>query len=179
MQDAGFLPADNAKLKFDLTETERNKRIRHATMDWSSFSGTGFLGRESFLDQDLSFDPAMEQDVGAWPQQRSELNSSLRKTEKSLPAFSHDVTPHELQPIAVDAAFFEAWADTLVASGWQRDELKASAWVFVQFRARPKHDVDPATDLRLRGDGRTEERWVLFEEVIPADCACAFSSHTR
>ena len=142
-------------------------------MDWSAFSGTGFLGRESFIDQDLSFDPAMEQDVGAWPQQRSELTSSLRKAEKALPAFAHDVTPHELQPIAVDATFFEAWADTLVASGWQRDELKASAWVFVQLRARPKHDVDPATGMRVLGDGRTEERWVLFEEIIPADCACA------
>ena len=71
--------------------------------------------------------------------------------------------------MAVDEAFFEAWADALVASGWTRDEMKESSWVLIQYRCRPKGDVDPLTGMPLTGDGRMEERWVLVEEMVPAN----------
>lgn len=67
----------------------------------------------------------------------------------------------------VDDNFFEAWADICVSSGWQRDEIKESNWALIQYRARPR---DGRVQLSSSGgsDGRTEEAWMLIEEVVPA-----------
>lgn len=136
-------------------------------MDWSSFQGAGFAGRETFVPTDLQFSKTLEQTVVSWPEEKKELARKLRKTDKSLPSFPYDVTPHEEQPVLVDDNFFEAWADVLVASGWARDEIKESNWVLVQYRAKPR-DGRAQLNGSVGSDGRSEEVWMLIEESIPA-----------
>jgi hypothetical protein len=67
----------------------------------------------------------------------------------------------------VDEAFFETWCDVLISSGWQRDQIKASNWVLIQYRCRPKEAS--ASPVPPGADGRTAERWFLIEELVPKE----------
>ncbi|KAM0755737.1 hypothetical protein T439DRAFT_341384 [Meredithblackwellia eburnea MCA 4105] len=165
----GFNDIDSGKLQFDLTESERSIiKAKHDTLDWFTFESSGFGGRETFAPEDLIFHQNIAARVQQWPASQQAINERLRETERMLPPFPYDTTPHEEGRILVDINFFEAWADVLVSGGWARDELKESSFALVQWKSRPRDGELPkgrVTD----GDDRTEERWVLIEEFVPKE----------
>ncbi|CAH7668603.1 hypothetical protein PPACK8108_LOCUS3125 [Phakopsora pachyrhizi] len=165
----GFQEPDSKKLEFDLTESERSRRKqKHDTMDWDSFAGNGFLGRETYLPNDLNFNTDFTRTVSVWPEEKKVLSKKLIKTNKSLPAFPYDIRPVEENSIYVDENFFESWADVLIGSGWTRDEFKKVSWAIVNFKSKPSRSLD----LQLGShstDGRVDDLWVLFEEVVPPE----------
>ncbi|GAA6047802.1 hypothetical protein JCM3770_004650 [Rhodotorula araucariae] len=165
--EIGFTDVDSAKLEFDLTEGEREayKRKRD-TMDWNTFQSAGF-SHEVFAPGHLVFHHTLNQRVNTWPSSAKAIDQRLRQAEQALPPFPYDTTPREEGRIAVDATFFEAWADVLVGGGWARDELKESSFALIQWRARPR-DGD-LSRVKPGGDPRTEERWVLVEEFVPRE----------
>jgi hypothetical protein len=99
------------------------------------------------------------------------LNDRVRATEKLLPAFPYDTTPHEEPRLTIDSLFFETWADVLVGGGWARDELKESSFALIQWKSRPRVvDVGKSKSPgSVTGDPRTEDKWVLVEEFVPRD----------
>ncbi|KAG0148230.1 hypothetical protein CROQUDRAFT_90562 [Cronartium quercuum f. sp. fusiforme G11] len=151
------------KLEFDLEESEKLKRRqRHNTMDWDSFAGNGFFGRETFIPNELEFNSNLNQTIQNWPIEQKVLNKKISKASKHLPQLkSLDPLPQELKPILLDENFFEAYADALVCSGWARDELKEVSWALVHYKSR-SINCDP-------NDERNDDMWVLFEEVVPAE----------
>ena len=164
---SGFAPTAPEKLKFDLRESERTtRRAKHETLDWSQFSDLGFNNREVYLDSDLTFDSLLSESVETWPEEKKKIYAKLKKTEKELPSFPYDITPAERPSILVDELFFQAWADTLVSSGWAREEIKESNWVLIHWKARP---LQMSPDQMMKGDGRTQERWCLLEENVPEE----------
>ncbi|BGP44695.1 hypothetical protein JCM10450v2_000509 [Rhodotorula kratochvilovae] len=165
--EIGFTDVDSTKLEFDLTEGEREavKRKRD-TMDWSTFESAGF-SHEVFAPGHLVFHHTLNQRVSTWPSSAKAIDQRLRQAEQALPPFPYDTTPREEGRIAVDATFFEAWADVLVGGGWARDELKESSFALIQWKARPR-DGD-LSRVKPGGDPRTEERWVLVEEFVPRE----------
>lgn len=160
----GFQEPDAKKLEFDLTESERQKRRqKHDTLDWEAFAGNGFAGRETYEPKELQFNTDLSKTVTTWPSEKKELTKKLVKTNKALPPFPYDITPKEANPLFVDDNFFEAWADVLISSGWSREELKEVSWALVHYKCKPLRSQD--LDLNL-SDGRTDDVWVLFEEVV-------------
>ncbi|KAK9899637.1 hypothetical protein P389DRAFT_207285 [Cystobasidium minutum MCA 4210] len=168
---SGFAPPDAAKLRFDLTESERaNRRRKHETIDWTTFENSGFQGRETFLDDDLNFNPGANDPVNK-EDLLSEARAKLiaergRNVEKSLPVFNYDITPQEERSIQVDKQFLEVYSDVLCSSGWAREEVKESSWALIQFRTRPLNTNRPVS---AGSDGRSDDTWFLVEEVVPAD----------
>lgn len=167
----GFLEPDRKKLEFDLTESERLKRRqKHDTMDWDSFAGSGFLGRETYMPTDLQFNTDFSKTVATWPNEKKMLSKKLTKTNKALPAFPYDITPVEQEPLFVDENFFEAWADALVSSGWSRDEFKDVSWVLINYKCKPANHLDVEFQpTSTNQDGRTDDIWILFVEVVPPE----------
>lgn len=125
---AGFSPEPQDKLKFDLNESarQRHRGPQRVTRNWNDFSESGFLGQD-VLDKDLSFNPDLQDTIASLPNDKARFEKLVRKTEKGLPEFPYDVTPHEGRPILMDEYFFETWADVLVSSGWLRDEIKGQS----------------------------------------------------
>ncbi|GAA5918830.1 hypothetical protein JCM1841_002760 [Sporobolomyces salmonicolor] len=167
--EIGFQDVDSKKLEFDLTEGERNPvKQKHETMDWSTFETSGFAGRELFAPTDLVFQQSLKQRVNTWPSAAKTLDDRLRATEKLLPSFPYDTTPHEEPRLLVDVLFFEAWADVLVGGGWARDELKESSFALIQWKSRPR-EGELSRGRVVGNDQRTEDRWVLVEEFVPRE----------
>ena len=79
------------------------------TMDWETFTGSGFRGRDIFLDMDLAFDPAVNDSQGGLLSQNhpNELVGKARNFEKTLPAFNRDITLMEKRAIQADKHFIE------------------------------------------------------------------------
>lgn len=156
-------------------ESDRQaRRKKHETIDWSSFENSGFAGRETFLDADLSFDlSALDQsnheDLLS-EQHRKLVAAKAKAFEKTLPPFTWDIQPREERSIQVDKQFFEVFSDVLCSSGWTRDEVKESNWALVQYKTRPKDMPRPPS---VGNDGRSEETWFLVEEVVPAEYRAA------
>ncbi|KNZ61524.1 uncharacterized protein VP01_1389g5 [Puccinia sorghi] len=174
----GFQEPDAKKLEFDLEETSSAKlKAKRETMDWDSFSGAGFLGRETYRPTDLDF----KVDIQHTPPPSNPPSNSkkgftkkLIKNSRSPAAFPHDTTPIELPSILVDENFFEAWADILVSSGWSRDELKEVSWVLIHCKCKPAdHKEFEFRPTALNPDGRNDDMWTLFEEVVPPECRTA------
>ncbi|GJN91519.1 hypothetical protein Rhopal_004542-T1 [Rhodotorula paludigena] len=164
----GFQDVDEKKLEFDLSEGEREAvRRKRDTMDWSTFETAGFT-HEVFAPTHLVFHHTLNQRVNTWPSSQQQLTQRLKEAEKALPPFPYDTTPREHARVTVDADFFETWADVLVGGGWARDELKESSFALIQWKARPR-EGDPIRGKSSTGDARTEERWVLVEEVVPRE----------
>lgn len=133
---------------------------------------SGFAGRELFAPNDLVFQQTLSQRVNTYPTTSKSLNDRLRATEKQLPAFPYDTSPHEEPRTAVDSLFFEAWADVLVGGGWARDELKESSFALIQWKSRPRvTDIGKSRSpgSSTSGDPRTEDSWVLVEEFVPRE----------
>ncbi|KAK4700314.1 hypothetical protein P7C70_g5934, partial [Phenoliferia sp. Uapishka_3] len=167
--ELGFSDVETGKLEFDLTESERtNIRAQRESLDWGTFASSGFGGRETFAPQDLIFRQNLIAKIQTYPASQSALNQRLREAEKQLPAFPYDTTPHEEGRILVDINFFEAWADVLVSSGWARDELKESSFALIQWKSRVR-DGELPRGRPMENDDRTEERWILVEEVVPRE----------
>ncbi|GAA5962875.1 hypothetical protein JCM21900_005642 [Sporobolomyces salmonicolor] len=167
--EIGFQDVDSKKLEFDLTEGERNPvKQKHETMDWSTFETSGFAGRELFAPTDLVFQQSLKQRVNTWPSAAKTLDDRLRATEKLLPSFPYDTTPHEEPRLLIDVLFFEAWADVLVGGGWARDELKESSFALIQWKSRPR-EGELSRGRVVGNDQRTEDRWVLVEEFVPRE----------
>ncbi|GAA5846946.1 hypothetical protein JCM3766R1_004024 [Sporobolomyces carnicolor] len=171
--ELGFSDVDEKKLEFDLTESERAvPTTPKKPIDWDTFEMSGFAGRELFAPNDLVFQQTLSQRVNTYPTTSKSLNDRLRATEKQLPAFPYDTSPHEEPRIAVDSLFFEAWADVLVGGGWARDELKESSFALIQWKSRPRvTDIGKSRSPgnSTTGDPRTEDSWVLVEEFVPRE----------
>lgn len=103
------------------------------------------------------------------PTTQAAISERLRATEKMLPAFSYDTTPHEEGRIKIAADFLEAWADILVSSGWAFAELKSSSFALVQWKSRPRAGDTAKGRATIEGDLRTEDHWVLAEEFVPQE----------
>ena len=189
--DNGFAPPDQNKLRFDLTgkllqlkcnsnlthaaESDRQARQKkHETIDWSSFESSGFAGRETFLDTDLSFvvgaNDLNKQDDLLSEQHKKLIAAKAKAFEKTLPPFTWDIQPREERSIQVDKQFFEVFSDVLCSSGWTRDEMKESNWALLQYKTRPKDLDKPPSPGK---DGRTTETWYLVEEIVPAEYRAA------
>ncbi|GAA5950992.1 hypothetical protein JCM3765_004649 [Sporobolomyces pararoseus] len=174
--ELGFSDVDEKKLEFDLTESERAvPTVPKQAMDWDTFETSGFAGRELFAPNDLVFQQNLSQRVNTYPSTAKSLNDRLRATEKLLPAFPYDTTPHEEPRVTIDNLFFEAWADVLVGGGWARDELKESSFALIQWKSRPrvgdvgKGRASNGGSMTATGDPRTGDSWVLVEEFVPRD----------
>ncbi|GAA93967.1 uncharacterized protein L969DRAFT_98315 [Mixia osmundae IAM 14324] len=166
-KDVGFSASLQDQLKFDLTESERAERKnRHQTLDWSTFSSSGFSDRESYLPGDLDFDTKVSQSVDHWPQERRDLTARMRKTEAGLPSFPYDITPREQGVVNVDELFVEAWADVLISSGWTRDELKPTSWALLQYKTR-RHSAN--LESSLLGNEASGNAWYLMIETVPQE----------
>lgn len=164
---SGFKDVDRNKLEFDLTEGERETlRQKRQSVDWQTFETAGFGEREAFGAHDLIFHQSIAQQVKGWSSHQQTLDTQVRQTEKALPAFKHDTTPHERARVTVDANFFESWADVLVGSGWMRDEMKEWNWALIQYKARPR-DGEAGRNSPGKTDDRIASRWVLVEEQVP------------
>lgn len=160
--ERGFKDDVSAKLEFDLTESERNpKVVNRQTLDWSTFTDSGFGGRETFSSTDLIFRQNISAQVKTGPSQQQRLTQRLRETEAMLPAFPYDTTAQEIGRIQIDALFFEAWADVLVSGGWARDELKESNFALLHWKARGgPRDNEVSNE---------NARYCLVEEIVPVE----------
>lgn len=168
--ESGFQDVDSKKLEFDLTEGDREKaRRKRDTLDWSTFETAGFAGREVFGSDDLVFHQNIGQRVTTWPSSQKDITQRLREAERALPPFPYDTTPHEEGRIAIDALFFEAWADVLVGGGWAHDELKEHSFALIQWKMRPRTGWQATMSAPRDDDPRTEERWFLVEEYVPRE----------
>ena len=134
-----FISRSRLRVRAIVAESERqNRRKRHETIDWTAFENSGFAGRETFLDNDLNFNPGANSLVTygapglprpgqlrstASPssknanaldvldeEHRKFLANKARSIEKSLPPFNFDITPREERPIQVDKQFLEVFA---------------------------------------------------------------------
>ncbi|MBW0485347.1 hypothetical protein O181_025062 [Austropuccinia psidii MF-1] len=163
--DKGFQEPDSNKLEFKLSERQTNgftKTIKRSTIDWDSFTGNGFLGRESYTPNDLEFNTSFKETVTTWPTERKNITKKLAKVAEALPPFPYDITPVEQAQIYVDENFFEVWADVLISSGWSREEFKQVNWVLVNYKS--KH-TSPTLHHQIKND----DVWILFEEIVPSD----------
>ncbi|PLW23908.1 hypothetical protein PCASD_13481 [Puccinia coronata f. sp. avenae] len=174
----GFQEPDAKKLQFNLDESSNAKlKAKRETMDWDSFMGAGFLGRETFQATDLDFDASIQHTAPppiSPPTSKRIIPKKLTKTSRNPTAFPYDTTPIELSSLFVDENFFEAWADVLVSSGWSRDDPKEVRWVLIYCKCKPadyqEFEFRPTA---LNPDGRNDDKWALFEEVVPPEYQAA------
>jgi hypothetical protein len=87
--------------------------------------------------------------------QRNDLRSTLPHPYKPLFSLSAPASTSTLFPRT----------DRMVGGGWARDELKESSFALLHWKARSRDGDLP----RAGVDPRTEERWVLVEEVVPRE----------
>jgi hypothetical protein len=170
----GFQEPDAKKLQFNLDESSNAKlKMKRETMDWDAFTGAGFIGRETYQPGDLELNANVRKIASpliAPPMPKKGMSKKLIKTSRSPSMFSYDATPIELPSIYVDENFFEAWADVLVSSGWCHDELKEVSWVLIHCKCKPAdHQEFEFRPTPLNPDGRNDDMWALFEEVIPPE----------
>lgn len=193
----GFTAPDQAKLAFDLHESERKARMQgRQSVQWSQFERSGFSLKDDGLESVLAFDDLLQQDVKRWPEERAELLDKLRKTDKAMPPFPYDTTPCVISSPSLDSeatgqwvqkpfsrmddVFPEVYADILLGNGWSnRDELthRNANFVIVQYKSRPSPSTvgaqgagaTNATQASLHElDERTDAAWFVIEEVVPA-----------
>lgn len=179
----GFEETDASKLRFDLTESQRNaRRARPKTMVWSDFAEAGFGGvaDEDSLDSILAFDAQLKSNLEERPDEREALLLRLKEVEARLPAFNYPTEPVVLSspsrpgkvPDQFDPMFAEVWADYLVGSGWSnRDELshRPANFVVLQYKSVKTHSsgaVGGGKD-EEDSDPRTEGAWFVIEEIVP------------
>ncbi|KAA1126462.1 hypothetical protein PGTUg99_017594 [Puccinia graminis f. sp. tritici] len=170
----GFQEPDAKKLQFNLDESSNAKlKMKRETMDWDAFTGAGFIGRETYQPTDLELNANVRKIASpliAPPMPKKSMSKKLIKTSRSPSVFSYDTTPIELPSIYVDENFFEAWADVLVSSGWCHDELKEVSWVLIHCKCKPAdHQEFEFRPTPVNPDGRNDDMWALFEEVIPPE----------
>ncbi|KAH9817836.1 hypothetical protein DFH28DRAFT_960877 [Melampsora americana] len=150
------------KLEFDLDESEKQRRRqRRETMDWDSFAGNGFAGRETFTSKELLFNTNVSNKVNNWSIEEKDISKKLSKTNKILPPFPYDIEPIELPKILVDDNFFEAWVDALISSVGHLIQYKS------KFNTPSPKSIP--TNSFGNNDTRFDEMWVLFEEVVPEE----------
>ncbi|OAV98963.1 hypothetical protein PTTG_02473 [Puccinia triticina 1-1 BBBD Race 1] len=177
----GFQEPDAKKLQFNLDESSNAKmKMKRETMDWDSFTGAGFIGRETYQPADLDFNTNISNTPPPRitpPLPKKGISKKLIKNSRSPSVFAYDTTPIELPSLFVDENFFEAWADVLVSSGWCHDELKEVSWVLIHCKCKPadyqEFEFRPTP---LNPDGRNDDMWALFEEVVPAEYQAAQTS---
>ncbi|KAH9456022.1 hypothetical protein Pst134EB_012243 [Puccinia striiformis f. sp. tritici] len=174
----GFQEPDGKKLEFNLDESSNAKlKMKRQTMDWDSFTGAGFIGRETYRPTDLDFNANIQKTPPpstAPSCSKRGLSKKLIKTSKAPSVFDYDTTPNELPSLFVDENFFEAWADVLISSGWCRDELKEVSWALIHCKCKPAdHQEYEFRPTPSNPDGRNDDMWALFEEVIPAEYQAA------
>lgn len=176
----GFQEPDAKKLQFDLNESSTaSLKMKRDTMDWDSFTGSGFIGRETYRPADLAFNSNIQMTAScptpsSWPAAKKGISKKLIKNSRSPTVYPFDTTPSELPSLYVDENFFEAWADVLVGSGWCRDELKEVSWALVHCKCKPADYQDfEFRPTPLNPDGRNEDMWALFEELMPPDVRAA------
>jgi hypothetical protein len=85
----GFADQLQPKLQFDLLESERvHRKAKRNTLEWSAFAQSGFAERETFLAQDLVFDPALTTSVSSSGERQKQIGQKVRKMEKAcVPPF--------------------------------------------------------------------------------------------
>ncbi|KAE9401015.1 hypothetical protein BT96DRAFT_621482 [Gymnopus androsaceus JB14] len=193
-ENAGFggLGVDDKsekKLQFDLTESARAVRtVKRETLDWSSFSSSGFSRSDAPLETALvlSVPPQLSLNTSSISSPSSsppitpiEANKKLRKKKTSggPPAFSWDPEPVLGPEQIIEEAFVDVWCDLLQGSGWGEGlhmhpvDSRPCNWALVEFKALPFDDAGRplSEDYSSDSDPRTSTSLLLLEEYVPGE----------
>lgn len=83
------------------------------SLDWETFSGSGFRGRDTVLEMDLAFDPTVNDNLSkagsSSPNHHGEIVRKAKMLDKALPPFNYDITPKEERSIQLDKHFLEVF----------------------------------------------------------------------
>ncbi|KAJ4470941.1 hypothetical protein J3R30DRAFT_3686098 [Lentinula aciculospora] len=180
------------KLQFDLTESARATRtIKRETLDWSSFTSSGFSRSDTPLQTalQLSVPPQLSLSTsltplnspsssGSSPPMTPSESKKLRKKGKNgAPTFSWDVEPVLGPEQIIEEAFLDVYCDLIRGSGWSEglhsiaSDNRSCNWALVEFKAVPFENAGrPHSEEYLPdSDPRTSTSLLLFEEYVPGE----------
>jgi hypothetical protein len=183
----GFAMPPSDKFSFDLRESERKARAEGPkNVQWSQFEQSGFELSDEGLKTVLAFDETIQEEIKRLPEEKAEILTKIRKTNKTVPPFAYDTRPavknspslegrsdgqmHSKPYTRLDEVFVEVFADVLLGNGWSnRDELTHREANFTVVLYKAKKD-DPAVSREgdLLTAGASETHCFVIEEVVPA-----------
>ncbi|KAJ3739811.1 hypothetical protein DFH05DRAFT_500906 [Lentinula detonsa] len=180
------------KLQFDLTESARAARsIKRETLDWSSFSSSGFSRSDTPLQTalQLTVPPQLNLSTSLTPLNSpsspnpsppitpSESRKLKKKGKNGAPTFSWDVEPVLGPEQIIEEAFLDVYCDLLRGSGWSEalhsviSDNRPCNWALVEFKALPSENADhpQSEEYNSDSDPRTSTSLLLFEEYVPGE----------
>ncbi|GAW09682.1 hypothetical protein LENED_011860 [Lentinula edodes] len=175
------------KLQFDLTESARAARsIKRETLDWSSFTSSGFSRSDQPLNTalQLSVPPQLNLSTSLTPLSSpsspktsppltpSESKKLRKKAKNGAPTFSWDTEPVLGPEQIIEEAFLDVYCDLLQGSGWNEglhslaSDNRPCNWALVEFKALPFENAGrpQSEDYTPDSDPRTSTSLLLFEE---------------
>ncbi|KAG9312759.1 hypothetical protein JVU11DRAFT_7193 [Chiua virens] len=166
----GTLEANEKKLQFDLTESERMSRsAKRTTMNWNDFSAIGFDRGDARLSATLQFSTPVAHTISSWPTQNANITKKLKKTHRALPPFGWDTEPVMGSEEMIEEAFMDVFCDLVYGGGWMDIERgeetdRECNWALIEFKSLPL-SKSPSTG----GDPRSATTIFLFEEFVPLE----------
>ncbi|KAJ3935670.1 MAG: hypothetical protein NXY57DRAFT_426655 [Lentinula lateritia] len=180
------------KLQFDLTESARAARsIKRETLDWSSFTSSGFSRSDQPLNTalQLSVPPQLNLSTSLTPLSSpsspktsppltpSESKKLRKKAKNGAPTFSWDTEPVLGPEQIIEEAFLDVYCDLLQGSGWNEglhslaSDNRPCNWALVEFKALPSENAGrpQSEDYTPDSDPRTSTSLLLFEEYVPGE----------
>ncbi|KAJ3860703.1 hypothetical protein EV359DRAFT_48626 [Lentinula novae-zelandiae] len=180
------------KLQFDLTESARAARsIKRETLDWSSFTSSGFSRSDQPLNTalQLSVPPQLNLSTSLTPLSSpsspktsppltpSESKKLRKKAKNGAPTFSWDTEPVLGPEQIIEEAFLDVYCDLLQGSGWNEglhslaSDNRPCNWALVEFKALPFENAGrpQSEDYTPDSDPRTSTSLLLFEEYVPGE----------
>ncbi|KAF9067319.1 hypothetical protein BDP27DRAFT_923863 [Rhodocollybia butyracea] len=172
------------KLQFDLNESAKVRSVKRETLDWNSFSTSGFSRSDTPLKTalqlsvppQLSLNTSPTRSPGSSPPITPVENKKLRKKTKNggAPAFNYDLEPVLGPEQIIEEAFLDVYCDLLRGSGWCEGlhtltyDNKSCNWALVEFKALPFEEAGhPLSDeFPPDSDPRTSTSLLLFEEYV-------------
>ncbi|KAJ3850162.1 hypothetical protein EV368DRAFT_45892 [Lentinula lateritia] len=165
------------KLQFDLTESARVTRsIKRETLDWSSFTSSGFSRSDQPLNTALQLSvPPQLSLTGIIRTLLTNLLTCI--IQNGAPTFSWDTEPVLGPEQIIEEAFLDVYCDLLQGSGWNEglhslaSDNRPCNWALVEFKALPFENAGrpQSEDYTPDSDPRTSTSLLLFEEYVPGE----------